>query len=264
MGYLNAQIGAPSSEDEIVFYASTKQVNQFFRRFNNEESLDGKRYYEGDSLYRNAVARNKILPLLFDNSNAFISEALKSEFLQTIQNSLNPKYLDFHGGQWIAEVQTIFYYQKREEIATIYLELQEERIGSKWVIDHISFPPFEAQFYKDPNDSTHFLHPMSHELEFMNLFKVFHDEKEHIQLYTDKNFNPDYLALFLMQVKSGAIVFKTVTNLKFHFFKIDNWYFELSQVIRSGYNTGWLITDLKKVENDKKHDLLQTLYKRNE
>jgi hypothetical protein len=35
--------------DELVFYAQTKQVNQFFRRFNAEEDVKGKRTYSGDS-----------------------------------------------------------------------------------------------------------------------------------------------------------------------------------------------------------------------
>jgi hypothetical protein len=47
--------------DEGVLNASTKQVNQFFRRFNGEESTKGERYYEGDKDYRNPALRRDIL-----------------------------------------------------------------------------------------------------------------------------------------------------------------------------------------------------------
>ena len=48
-------LGSPGTiKDDGRFAASTKQMNQFFRRFNGEESIDGtKRFYLGDSLYQN-------------------------------------------------------------------------------------------------------------------------------------------------------------------------------------------------------------------
>ena len=48
-------LGSPGTiKDDGRFAASTKQMNQFFRRFNGEESIDGtKRLYSGDSLYQN-------------------------------------------------------------------------------------------------------------------------------------------------------------------------------------------------------------------
>ena len=47
--------------DESALYAETKQVNQFFRRFNCEEALDGKRFYPKDSLYHNLSLRKQYL-----------------------------------------------------------------------------------------------------------------------------------------------------------------------------------------------------------
>jgi len=45
------------SPDETVFYAQTKQMNQFFLRFNGEEDLQGKRLYPGDAGYHDIKAR---------------------------------------------------------------------------------------------------------------------------------------------------------------------------------------------------------------
>ena len=42
-----------------------------------------------------------------------------------------------------------------------------------------------------------------------------------------------------------------------HFFQVAGWYFELSQFNRSGYNTGWLISNLVKVKNESEKNLLR-------
>ncbi|MEO0334685.1 MAG: hypothetical protein AAF223_23930, partial [Bacteroidota bacterium] len=99
--------------DEDVLYAETKQVNQFFRRFNGEEDIEGKRYYEGDKGYRNPKLRQKYLENLFDNQNRGISSAEKQSFIKAVNGASNPTYLDFHGGQWFAEVKAQFNYQGR-------------------------------------------------------------------------------------------------------------------------------------------------------
>ena len=94
---------------------------------------------------------------------------------------------------------------------------------------------------------------MSHELEFMNLQRVFQDNRKNVASYTSRDFEPDPLSLFLYEVKKGNLLFKTIQKVKFHFFQIENWYFEISYVNRTGNNTGWLISSLEKVtEADKK------------
>ncbi len=263
-GDLCAQLITHSLDDEVALYAATKQVNQFFRRFNNEESIDGTRYYEKDSLYRNPATRAVFLNLLFDKENRQISEGIKLQFIQEVGHPDKPVYLDFHGGNWLAEVSAIFYWEGKEVTTTLFLKLQEEKVGSKWVIDRICFKPFQEYFRKDTLDTVHFLHPLSHELEFMNLYDVFRDEKKVLQDYTERNFTPDFLALFLYEVKRGNLRFKTVKDVEFHFFQIDHWYFKLSQFNRKGYNTGWLISDLIKVNAKEKDELLKRIYNRYE
>src|ERR1039457_1254959 len=68
------------SADETVFYAQTKQVNQFFRRFNGEESVQGERNYDKDKDYRDPKIRRKFLNILFDNSNPSITKEMKGDF----------------------------------------------------------------------------------------------------------------------------------------------------------------------------------------
>src|SRR5438034_1259030 len=67
-----------SDMDESKLYAQTKQVNQFFRRFNGEEDEKGERYHPNDKQYHNAKLRKKYLGILFDASNGGMSNELKS------------------------------------------------------------------------------------------------------------------------------------------------------------------------------------------
>ena len=68
-GYSQGSLGSITG-DESELYAETKQVNQFFRRFNNEEDRLGERYYPGDSKYRDSEFRNVYLNMLFDLQNS--------------------------------------------------------------------------------------------------------------------------------------------------------------------------------------------------
>lgn len=236
-----------SEKDLRALYAETKQVNQFFRRFNNEESVSGERYYsQKDSLFRNPVGRAKYLEMLFDLQSKSIDRELKKDFLNEITSKTSPRYLDFHGGDWWAEVTAEFLLKGREERITMFLRLQEEKVGSKWVIFAVSSPSFNVG-KKDTSSKMYFIHPMSHETDFMNLQRIFQEDKVHIEEYASREYEADPLALFFHEVKVGNLRFQNVSGVSFHFFQIRNWYFEISYLNRSGYNTGWLITSLAKV-----------------
>jgi hypothetical protein len=78
-----------------------------------------------------------------------------------------------------------------------------------------------------------------------------------IAQYASKKFVPDYLSVFLYEIKKGNLKFKSVSDVRFHFFQIKGWYFELSEFNRPGYNTGWLISNLVKLNSNADQDLLR-------
>lgn len=250
------------TDDETDLYTSTKQVNQFFRRFNGEENIKGERLYPEDKDYRSPELRKAYYPTLFNNENSFLAQDLKAEFQEDVINKNNPIFLDFHGGEWFAEVTTTFIYQGTERFLTLFLQLEEDTVGSKWVISRVYFEPF-AKIFADQDSlrkaGQKFLHPMSHELDFMNMVRTF-ENKSSLEHYLAWKFNPDYLTLFIYEFKKGNLIFKTINKVKFHFFQVDGWYFELSDFNRKGYNTGWLISALLKVNNDEKDLMLKYIY----
>lgn len=243
---LNSRLG-----DESVFYASTKQVNQFFKRFNGEESTKGERYFEGDKNYRNPALRSKYLNVLFDMQNASITDPLKDEFIKYVEDAHHPAYIDFHERKWFAEVTTKFLYQGKEEYITLYMKIEEENHGYKWVISNVYFQHFKNLF-SNQTEPPKFIHPMSHEIDFMNLIRVFSD-KDNVEQYIEKDHDPDYLSMFLYELKKGNLKFQSVTNLKFHFFQIPGWYFEISDFNRTGGNSGWLISNLMKINKEEEN-----------
>lgn len=243
--------------DDSRFYAETKQVNQFMRRFNGEEDASGKRYYPENPQYRDEEIRRKYLPILFNNRDGNMDNKLKSRFIKEIIN--HDYYLDFHGGNWFAEVQTIFRYEGKSQPATLFMKLEEAPVGSKWIFTHAWFKPFAESFTASEEEAEKFLHPLSHELEFMNLRKIM-DDPEALEAYTASNYQPDYLSILLYAMKNGEASFQKVTHVRFHFFQVEGWYFALSRFNRDGYNTGWLISDLVQTNRDEKDLLKKFLY----
>ena len=134
--------------DESELYAETKQVNQFFRRFNGEEDKHGERLYEKDKDFRSYKLRKKYLPGLFNLENSILIDAAKEKFTNLVLDKEDPVYLDFHGGAWLCELKTIFKFKGVEDELTLFLVLQEEEVGSKWVIDGVYFKPFELGPYR--------------------------------------------------------------------------------------------------------------------
>ena len=248
--------------DESELYAETKQVNQFIRRFNAEEDVKGERLYSKDKDFRNRKLRKKYLPILFNLNDDILTQEMKENFINLVMDKEDPIYLKFHGGGFFAELRTVFNYKGKDQNLILFLSLQEEKVGSKWVISNIYFQPFK-NVLKHPDTSKYndsqFIHPLSHELGFMNLFRVFNNA-DSLEMYTKRGFEPDYLSIFMFEVKSKKMKFKTVSNLKFHFFQVDGWYFELSYFNREGYNTGWLISNLIEVSDKDKQLLMKYIY----
>lgn len=252
---LHAQIPG-GNEDESRLYAQTKQVNQFFRRFNGEEDEKGDRYDPSDRLYRSAKLRKNYIQILFDASNAGIGNDLKSQFMHDVLDRQDPALLDFHGSDWFAEVHTGFTMNGQNVPAVLFMVLEKDHLGSKWVIDHAYVSQFDKYFVRDTSSVGRFIHPLSHELDFMNLRKAF-EHTDSVSQYSSKTFSPDHLTLLLYELKKGNLRFKTISEVRFHFFQIDGWYFELSEFNRAGYNTGWLISGLVKVNDDSEKTLLK-------
>lgn len=245
--------------DESVLYAQTKQMNQFFRRFNGEERLNGVRIYPGEQGFQADSARYTFLSVLFDAQNPLIPDTVQRAFASEVVSQ--HQFLDFHGGQWFAEVKTTFRFNGRTEAVTLFMVLEEAEIGSKWVFSNVYTQIFDPLFDPDnrPSPNPPFIHPLSHELDFMNLIKVFRNEGN-LEPYARKDYQPDYLTLFLYEIKRNRLTFQSINEVSFHFFQIPGWYFRVSELMRAGTNRGWLITQITRVPEAQKGILMDYIY----
>jgi len=259
---LQAQL-VSEMDDESKLYAESKQVNQFFRRFNGEEDEKGNRYYPKDKQYRSPKLRKQYLSILFDASNGGMNDALKTEFAKFILDKPEANVLNFHEGNWFSEVHATFTFNGKDQPFTLFMELEKDHLGSKWVIQKVYADVFVPYFVRDTSRIGRFLHPLSHELDFMNLRKALANT-DSVSQFTVKRFVPDHLSVFLYEIKKGNLKFKSVDEVKFHFFQIAGWYFEISEFNRKGYNTGWLISNLLKLNKEsEKEQLRKYLYYEN-
>ena len=257
LGLAQGSIGSLTG-DESVFYAQTKQVNQFFLRFNGEETVTGKRLYPGDAGYRDPKARKKYLNILFDNASPIINSDTKFVFIEDALNRKVPAILDFYAPGWFAEATCTFNYKKEKVNLILYLKIAKQKNGYKWVISNVYFDRFESWFrhLDDTTDLKHFIHPMSHELDFMNLHKEF-AQPDNLDYYFEQGYKPDMTGLFIMEMKNGDLSFLSVNNLKFHVFQVPGWYFELSYFNRNENNSGWLISNVLRINEKEKVALMK-------
>ncbi len=259
---IQSQIIDKFVDDESMLYAHTKQVNQFFRRFNGEEDRYGNRLSMNDPLLKNQEFRKEFISILFDKESNIINRNLKTEFINEVVDTNQPCFLDFHGGNWFAQVKTLFIYKGQETECTLFLKLQEEKVGSKWVITNVLFKPFSSYFVSTDSlteSQQKFLHPLSHELDFMNLNKVFRQDQI-IEQYAESGYSPDFLSIFIYEFRKGNLKFNNILEVKFHVFQVENWYFELSEFNRKNNNSGWLISNLLKISETDKEVLKKFIY----
>ena len=243
--------------DERALYTMTKQMSQFISRFNYEEDQYGKKLNPNSPDYRDRMKRKSVLPLLFDMENQRTNGSLRDFFIADLTET-DSNYFEFLGGKWYSEVSATFKWKGKSVDISMIFAIEKENLGSKWVLTNVYFSEFSKLFPKGDiaEQQKHFLHPMSHELDFMNIHKVF-KTPECVEYYASESYSTDYLTLFFYEIKNGNLVFEKVNNEKFHVFQIDNWYFEVSWFNRSGYNTGWLISNLIFLKDNEKEELLK-------
>ena len=243
--------------DETRLYAMTKQMGQFMRRFNYEEDQFGARLNPKDPRYHSNEMRRQSLPILFDQEKFGSQTELQRYFIEDVTKD-DSSYMSFLGGRWYSEVSTTFKRNGKNVNIILFLTVEKEGLGSKWVLTNVYFPEYNKHFPKGEiaDREKHFLHPMSHELDFMNIYKAFQNP-DVIEYYASNEYQPDYLTLFFYEIKKGNLVFQNVDGVKFHVLQIKDWYFEISWFNRQGNNSGWLMSNIVYMPEKTKANLIK-------
>ena len=247
--------------DDEKLNAQTKLISQFFKRFNNEENSFGIKYSSNSIYFRSNEGRKEMLNELFDKQDTVLMEELKQNFIKEVTNDSLALFIDFFNSNWVAQVNANFLYKGREEEIILFFKLETSNNASKWILQNIFFKEYFKLFHKENKlKNQKFISPVSHELEFFNLVKIFNDY-QNIEYYTSDDYKIDFLSLFLYDIKQQNLKFLGINGkIKFHFFQIKNWYFSISFFNRNTYNSGWLISKLMKMSEKNKKNILNLIY----
>ncbi len=92
---------------------------------------------------------------------------------------------------------------------------------------------------------------MSHAVDFMSLDKIFAD-KVNSANYFKKNFAPDALSEFYFLTQNNLLTFRKINSINYYFLQIPNWFLKIEYFNRQTYNSGWLISQFKKMKPEEK------------
>ena len=131
--------------DETELYAMTKQMGQFMRRFNYEEDQFGERLNPKDPRYHNKEMRRQSLPILFDQEKYGKQTELQRYFIEDVTKD-DSTFMTFLGGRWYSEVSCTFKYNGKPVSVILFLAVEKEGLGSKWVLTNVYFSEFNKLF----------------------------------------------------------------------------------------------------------------------
>jgi len=226
-----------------------KQLGQFFERFNMTDTvplISGKT----PSKYTNVLSlcdmRNKHLT----NDSAVLNFA--AEMQRTGQK------LGYHDSNWFATANAVFSINgSKKEIPVTLKYIKNKGLGYSWIIIGANLDALGTELKKSNTKS---ITPMNNEINFIDLSKALERKKE-IASYTDDEFNPDYLSVFLYLVESGNMSFLHINKVVYHFLNLPGWIFTVENFNRMDYNSGWLIAGLARSTDDAKKNYKKNILK---
>lgn len=225
----------PDSIFQSEFKFRVKQLDEFMKRFNGEESLD--------IMVADSLKRKLNLLYLFDSEQ--FSENIESmrqqaeAFMQSVVD--NNVALHFDDKDWFAEVTCNCIYNGKEEPITLFLTPEKiQEYQYRWVIIGSKGKLLQL----NPPKRNHGLDilPNNHEVAFMALPKISFLGSDNILNYSQQDYTPDPLTAFYALVYSGALKIETTQKITYHFLKVPGFVFRVERFIRKGNNTGWLIS----------------------
>lgn len=235
--------------EEELFAFEVKQLDEFFERFNNQETLVTKYVAEANPDVQ--FSREILLKSLFDLRSTQMTQDLALDFIKTISDPKNPIFLNFSDKDWYAAVKCSILHDDKQQNVLLILNIQTEADGAlKWVITSVKADFLEPEQQKNPKVS---LNPVSHGTEFLGLSKALAD-RENVRNYLPDNFRSNALSVFVHEWQHNRIVFQQVTSITYHFLQVEGWIMTLDDFKRQSKNSGWLISNLIKVDVSGKSD----------
>jgi hypothetical protein len=248
--------GQTSTSYQEVFAFEVKQIDEFFERFNNQQTLIKNYIAERD--HYTEVNREELIKNLFNGHSTTIRVGEVYKFIESVNNPQQPVVLSFYDDEWFARVKCSVLYQQKKRELVLVLRVQKEKDGaSKWVIHGVDADFFATPDARDPKAS---LNPISHGTDFLGLSKAFTDT-ENIKSYLPADYQEDQLSKLILELQNKRLSFVQVENISYHLLQINGWIVEVENFQRPEKNSGWLISKLIQADSKAKENYKQQILK---
>lgn len=229
------------------FAAQVKSIDEFINRFNGTEM---NKQIKNDSTGR----RNNIIAL-FDyqmNHLGLSNDDFKSFILNfvnlSIKSGIKLKITD--SAIWAEAKSSIKVEGKKKTIAIILKSETYKENRVRWAIAGVRGLAEEGIINTTKYRA---ISPVEHEIHFMTLDEIFHNNTADIMDYRSKDATIDELSVFLTLVMTKKIEFDRVEKLTIHCLEVPGYIFTINEQGRTGNNSGWLISNLMlSSDNEKK------------
>ena len=254
---------AQTYEKEYVtlFAYQVKQIDEFIERFNDDDSTLIKLYYKKYNPSKE-LTREQLIKSLFNAERKNWDFKQIHNFIDTVDNSINPLKLHLLGDNWYVRLNCPITWKNIPKTVTLTLKLQFVRDDIyKWIITGVNAPflrPVSGARNNDnfrlpdPQDSTTALNSVSNAIDFMNIDQVSTDIVNISNYFMHANHYKDDLPVFVNECLKGHISISSPNSTAYYFSQIPGWLLEIKRFNRRTKNSGWLISALVKTNISKK------------
>lgn len=238
-------------------YYQVKQLDEFINRFNYKIDVYGKPIQEG-----HRFTRAEYIFSIFDSNylKQLDSKSINNikEFVRYVTENQSPTFLKLDENLY-ALAQCQVNYKGKNLPATILLKIELAPNGAaKWVLadakaDFLQLPPRK-------NISSIYIPPNSHETNFISMRKEL-EKNQQVLDYATKAFEPDILSIFLFEIYNKNLKINVIDKITYHFFQIEGYVFSVDFFNRPEKNSGWLVSNLSKMNENRAVYLKKLLQK---
>ena len=236
---------------------NVKQFGQFINRFNYEEDFNGNPV---DEKFTSRFDRYNYIGLLFNAKDKRLKDSTYVDLIEQFVNFVVKDSMRINrlSDKIYALAKCNVVFNKVPQQLYLVLSIEKINEGYRWAL-YDAYAKFltngddSAEFINSASESSKLIPPTSNEVNFSHLRNVFQD-KSNLSQYISKKSVGNGLISLIHILKNNDIEFNYVENLKYYIFDIRGWMIEVNEFIRNDVNSGWLISDLGKCnENAKFH-----------
>ena len=261
-GYCGASAQLVSSDKSQLprnYLIKVKQFSEFIDRFNYEKNFLNQ---DIGPAFAEKMPRERYIGLLFNSASdnrmteTTMHDTLVANFILGVcRDSL---FIDKYSDLVFAELNCRVTINGKNSFLSV-LARQEIDHGLKWsfVSVHPDLNPEEKEEGREgqymnqgtKNEQPDYIPPLSNETNFIVLKKIL-TGRNNLGIYTAKHHNPERINDFYHAIGTGDLRFEYVEAITYYLFDIPGWIMVIRNYQRDTANSGWLISELKRIEGD--------------